>query len=651
MLNPLLILIGVLALQQRGATAPFPLPEFLVNGAPQQPQGNPQQALPPGTATLDGIVVAADTTRPVARASVEMRRAECNSTTSPETVVATSGDDGKFSFKNLHAGNWCIGASHPSGVYTPTEYAQRGNLGRGLALTIADNQQVTGIRLAMPRTGSISGRVLDSDGEPMGHARVQALEAFYQEGQRRLYILNVVQANDLGEFSLFWLPPGQYYVSAVAENPLRQQLMYSVSPPGNGGHRSDAISPVVNRKILESGEVVEDVYAPVYYGGGADPRRAQPIDVRAGSTTVIDLSFAGARIPSFHIRGRAINGVTGQPATGAQLRLTPRDWTSTAVVPYASADNNGDFDIAGVTPGSYVLYVNGTTRDPSAPANPANLSAATLQLAIAQGLNLNTGGAMPIGIRIPLEMGNSHIEDMKVTLTPGYAITGEFLFEGTLANDITPQLRSSLRVTVSRDPEITGAQAGGAAATIPANSPDNTFRLQNLSSGDYRTYVLPLFTPFLRAAPAISEALKNAYVKSIRLGNADVLADGLHLSNTAPDARLQIVLATGSKLEGTVTNDRQEVSANSRVALVPDYAFRRRADLYRSGTTDSSGKFRIQGVPPGNYKIFAWEDIPDGAWQDEETLRAYEGRGKAVRVGEGGQSTVDLVVIPPGRQQ
>jgi hypothetical protein len=142
----------------------------------------------------------------------------------------------------------------------------RGYKGRGVAVAIADNQQIQDIRLMMPQTGSISGRVLDSDGEPMGHARVQAMEAFYQDGQNRLYTLNVVQTNDLGEFSLFWLPPGEYFVAAVPEDPLRQNVAFSVAPPGIGGHRSDALPPIVTRRNLADGGFTEDVYRPVYYG-------------------------------------------------------------------------------------------------------------------------------------------------------------------------------------------------------------------------------------------------------------------------------------------------------------------------------------------------------------------------------------------------
>ena len=139
-------------------------------------------------------------------------------------------------------------------------------------------------------------------------------------------------------------------------------------------------------------------------------------------------------------------------------------------------------------------------------------------------------------------------------------------------------------------------------------------------------------------------------MKSIRYGNADVLNDGLRLETHNPDQRLQIVLATGGPSAGIVTNDRDEPMANVKVALVPDFAYRNRDELYRNVTTDASGKFKISGIALGDYRVFAWEDIADGAWQDAEVLREVESRGKMVRIGEGEQTAVELVAIPGGRQ-
>ena len=90
--------------------------------------------------------------------------------------------------------------------------------------------------------------------------------------------------------------------------------------------------------------------------------------------------------------------------------------------------------------------------------------------------------------------------------------------------------------------------------------------------------------------------------------------------------------------------------ANAKVAIIPDSAYRQRDDLYKSAVTDASGNFRIQGIPPGDYRVIAWEDIVDGAWQDADVLRNVEARGKAVRIAEGGQAAVEMVAIPRGAQ-
>jgi hypothetical protein len=664
MLNKLLLFTAAILMQGRGAPPPVPepppppnaapfivvgpgnvqLPFFADQPVPQQPQ------LPPGTATVDGIVTILGTNDAVPGAVVEMRKAECGRS-GGESMTTTSGADGRFSFKQVRSGNWCIGTAKAGGALSPVEYRQRGYKDRGMAVAIADNQPIRDIRLMMPRTGSISGRVLDSDGEPMGHARVQAMEAFYQNGQKRLYTLNVVQTNDQGEFSLYWLPPGEYYVSAVPEDPQRQNVMFSVSPPGIGGHRSDAMPPVLTRKNLADGSFTEEIYRPVYYGGGTDPQRAQKIVVGPGSSNAVELSFAGARTRSFHIRGRALNGVTGQPAEGAQIRLFPKDWTATAVVAYARVDKAGNFDISGVAPGSYALFAAAATRDPNAPAPAAlqGLPAAQIQQLVAQGVNI--GGSLPIGARLPVEMGSQNLDNISLNLLPGGALTGEFIFEGNLASSLTPQQKSSFRVNIVRHPDIPGASLGGASTGgMAPNSTDTSFRMPSIFPGDFRVIVSPLINPFSWTPQTLPDPLGNLLVKSIRYGNVDVLSDGLHLETHNADQRLQIVLATGGTLEGAVINDRNEPMANVKVALVPDFAYRNRDDLYRNAVTDASGKFKIQGIATGDYRVLAWENIADGAWQDADVLREVESRGKMIRIKEGEQAAVEIVAIPGGRQ-
>src|SRR5262249_28126719 len=136
------------------------------------------------------------------------------------------------------------------------------------------------------------------------------------------------------------------------------------------------------------------------------------------------------------------------------------------------------------------------------------------------------------------------------------------------------------------------------------------------------------------------------YVKSMRLGNADVLNNGLHLSGP-PQGLLEIVIgANAGNIEGSVLNDRQQAMANETVVLVPDQRLRQRSDLYKVVSTDSSGRFRMQNVTPGDYKLFALENVESGAWQDPAFIAAYEGAGRPIHIYEGTSENVQLQVIP-----
>jgi hypothetical protein len=123
-------------------------------------------------------------------------------------------------------------------------------------------------------------------------------------------------------------------------------------------------------------------------------------------------------------------------------------------------------------------------------------------------------------------------------------------------------------------------------------------------------------------------------VKSIRLGDVDVLNGGLRLLG-APAGQLEIVIGTApGALEGSVFNDSQTAGPGVSVVLLPDV--RRRTDLYKTTTTDPSGRFRIDRVPPGDYRAFAWQEISEGAWLDPDFMQGQEARGTPVRVVEAG---------------
>jgi hypothetical protein len=135
-------------------------------------------------------------------------------------------------------------------------------------------------------------------------------------------------------------------------------------------------------------------------------------------------------------------------------------------------------------------------------------------------------------------------------------------------------------------------------------------------------------------------------MKSIRMGSRDLLLNPLHVDGQM-EGRIEVVVGTdASTLNGRVLDERKEPALNVKVVLVPDAPLRRRWDLYKNVTTDQLGNFTIRSVPPGDYKVFAWEDVSDNIWTLAEFLKDDEARGKPIHIGSSSREQIDLAVIP-----
>jgi hypothetical protein len=82
------------------------------------------------------------------------------------------------------------------------------------------------------------------------------------------------------------------------------------------------------------------------------------------------------------------------------------------------------------------------------------------------------------------------------------------------------------------------------------------------------------------------------------------------------------------------------------VTLVPNGVRRQRDDLYKRAATDDAGRFHFEGLAPGQYSVFAWEDIDDSLWRDQDFLRRNDALGKLISIGQGSRDSVELTAIP-----
>jgi hypothetical protein len=136
------------------------------------------------------------------------------------------------------------------------------------------------------------------------------------------------------------------------------------------------------------------------------------------------------------------------------------------------------------------------------------------------------------------------------------------------------------------------------------------------------------------------------YVKSMRLGSADLLADPL-LILSQPQGEIEALIGVDAgSIEGRLMNSKRDAVGNTPVVLVPDAPRRQRADLYKVVNSDASGKFQFQGIEPGGYKLFAWEDVVAGAWHDSDFMQPHENRARAIRVDPNSKGTAEVTVIP-----
>jgi hypothetical protein len=540
---------------------------------------------------LQGVVVSKGTTQGLSKATVELRRDQENGGILDSI---TTEDDGRFAFRNVAPGRYRLTVT------------RRGYTRPPMTITLAAGQPAEDIQLNMSPAGSISGRVFDADGHPLGNVEIKAMTASYPEGIRSLTPVQSVLTNDLGEYRLFWLAPGRYYVSAV--HPKAQSMfrrMFSGVRTALGGPQSfipsgkadPAIRGFDLRQDLES---ETEHYAPIFFGGTTDEQTAAGIDIRGGAD-VGGVNFVVEPVRARHVRGVVIDGVTGNSAQYGNITL-PKDLDSPPSKDVEVDRENGTFDML-LFPGLHTLNASSASGEGYA----------------------------------SFTLGDADIENLTIPTTPIFEIPGRIVVDG---DPISAAAIEALHMTLRRNPP-----RGEPLTTFYTTPlPDGTFSIP-ASAGDFRINIAPILnvTPVRFSSP-LWPSLRNAYVKSIHLGDTDVLNGTLHLDRQ-PSAILEVVIATiPGALDGQVVGSGPGQIADSTVLLLPD--MRQRNELYRTTTADATGRFHFDRIPPGDYKVFSWAEIEDGAWYDPEFMKNNESRGTPVRIPAGRPETVRIDLIP-----
>jgi hypothetical protein len=615
---------------------------------------------------IQGIIAKQGTGEALSKVTVELRGGA-------QPISTTTERDGQFYFPNLMPGEYRVIAKRDG--YVTAEYGQQWLNGPGQPITIAAGRGVS-LRIWMFPTASMSGRITSADGQPVANAQVSALRSSYVGLERVLNTVQEARTNELGEYRLYWLTPGRYYLSVVIP-PSSTNGMLQVNrgeqsaTPGvyTSSNQSRTVlglnagGPVVGNTIVDfatsqGGVVFVNGGAVSPSGGAAQPPLffpstpegdlATPIEVGPGvDSRGVDIRMTP--VATYHVCGVAIlEGPPPQP--GARAQTPPNANVPPRVPPSVRTDDvcpnlsgGSALPVQSIAPirlnavGTRAEISNATGIQYTTPVDPGTGRFAFRN--VTPGMYELSGTIAGMNARIPV-LVRGDVENTVLTLSAGVDLRVHTVIEGKAGNP--PEL-AGMRPYLGDDPP------SPREAYVGAFTPEGDTPISNVTAGAYRVYVEPILNSVVAPSRTPSALLQNTFVKSITFGGVDALNRPLQFPGRA-NGVLEIVIGTKPGVfEGRVLNDKQQAIPGALVTMLPNSPQLRvfRSDMYKTTSTDAAGRFQIKGLPPGDYKAFAWAGVERDAWMDPFFLRANEERGAAIHVDEGQTRNTDLILIPP----
>jgi Carboxypeptidase regulatory-like domain len=349
---------------------------------------------------------------------------------------ATTDTNGHFAFANLEAGAYLLRASADG--YAQQEFNTRPGDQPGMStqVTLSAGQAVNNAVLHLTPGGTVSGRVTGSNGEPIVNIEVSLLRRVYDiTGRTNFQSAGLAQTNDRGEYRLFWVPPGKYYLSAASSNRPIPGVPFN---PGGRGNK----------------------YPRTYYPATTDVAAAAMIDVQP-AVELSGLDFRLTEQQTYRVRGRVVDPTSGQTPRAVSISIVPRNpivnsGMSSSGSPYNPSD--GTFELRDVPAGSYriIAQVTNFAREPGQPFVTPPMATALV------------------------DVGGADVDGIVLTITPPISISGRIRVEGASS-------QSTLAASIMLRP----ASPGPVPAPLrPAQAnAEGIFTLEGVPPGEYSVTV------------------------------------------------------------------------------------------------------------------------------------------------------------------
>jgi hypothetical protein len=523
----------------------------------------------------------------------------------PRSVVTDH--EGRFEFKDLPAGAFNVSASK-SGFVT-VNYGQKRPFEPGKPIEIVDGQMIDNADITMPRGSVISGRILDEFGDPVADTQVSAMRSTWDNGRRRLQSAGrTATTNDLGQYRIYGLPPGEYLVSATLRGAQEMMLMEM------------AVAAVRTSGLGGASEAPTSGYAPTYYPGTPNGAEAQKLTLAVGQE-VQNADFGLVPVRLVKVSGTVIRS-DGSPAEGVMVTASPRNAGAGVfmVVGASSArtDKSGNFTMTGVAPGDYTLNARMTQVITSSGEGGMQMFTMTRTIGPGGGESSQEFGS------VPLTVTSEDMSNVLIVTTKGATATGRVVYEGGSKPTV-----NTLRVTAPSPDQDGPAGMLGGSASVTA---DGTFEFMGLAG---------------RRLFRVANIPAGFVLKAVTLNGTDITDTGIDIRSADPIAGLEVVLTSKTTEVNGSVKAGNEPATDYTVIMFSDDPEKWRVPMTRhiaSARPNQQGRFVVKHLPAGSYYALALEYIAQGDWNDPDVLDRLKSKATRFTVDEGEVKTLELTL-------
>jgi Carboxypeptidase regulatory-like domain len=621
-----------------------------VGAGAQQP---PQVPMVNGTGAISGVVIDSATKQPITGAIVNLGPNNRGPIGQPTSEV-TDGH-GRFAFRDLPASEAYTLSATRFGYFN-------GFYGRsaGSRIALTEGQWFNDATILMNRPAALGGSVTDEHGDPVVGAFVRVLGQVFVAGQSQLVGGAVVTTDDRGMYRFSNLQPGKYVVCVpnvqasvpASMTPLQlagltQQGADSYTSSGRPVPAGDPTIDLDPATALVVGRFPTPApgpdgrpraYRSVYF-----PNAAAPIDSSASELQYGE-ERSGIDIKLEPVLTSRISGTVQGPAeafTNLTLRMIPanmEDAGEGTEIATTLVREDGRFTFLNVPAGSYTIIARRTTSELNLvggvggprglPRAPGSLSSSMSSTSISPGGNnlsivtRSDSGSQAYWGRAGVSADGKDLPDVVVQMQHAVTLTARIVREGGL----TPGF-----IFAAADP-ARGTAGLSAPRSLNFQETDG-FVIEGLMGGEY-----------------VLRISGNGVVKSIVCDGEDYTTRPFDAS-AGKDFNGVVVTMTdqSAAVSGTVYDARGVAATDAAVIVFPverrlwtNYGFV--PARIKSSTTTTSGTYRLQNLPAGEYFVTAVPAADLNAWQNPKFLEQAAGSAARVTLDWGGKGTVDLTV-------